>query len=536
MCRHVRRYLATSMSSRATCAIVGALAISTIFCTAANAGTYLINNCNVPGRPAAALGPWYWEAAANLSPVDACASGGGFSFYLAGTVSMPRGAASALTMAAPPNGPISIRRVRLWVVGRLAGTGSALFVGTNAGAPDGHVTNSDLFGPPGGDTLATPHTTPLLPLGTNIFRVMLYCSQSSPDDCYPYGRSVLEIVGAEVMLLESVSPSVGALGGSLVSGDTQSGTRSLKYSAVDDQSGVEAVEVLIDGTVATRRDFGPECPHADYAACLKTRSEDLAIDTRTLTNGSHRLRLRVTDAAGNATDSPSQEIEVRNQPGAAGAGAGAGAATGSGESATAPPLHGGHVTASFAATSKRTLTASYSGRPKVTGRLRDADGRPVAKAPLTVVEKVAGQQVKITPIGLTGVDGKFAFRLKQRGGSRTVRVQYQSADGGKPLVSAPLRLKVRAAASLTVALSGIRVRYQGRVVSHGIPARGVVVQMQGRRRGGAWQPFASRRVRQSGRFAGSYRLRVRRPGVTLQFRAIVTEARGYPYERARQRL
>ena len=439
---------------------------------------------------------------------------------------MPRGAASALTMAVPSNGPISIRRVRLWVVGRLAGTGSALFVGTNAGAPDGHVTNSDLFGPPGGDTLATPHTTPLLPLGTNVSRVMLYCSQSSPEDCYPYGRSVLEVVGAEVTLLESVSPSVGALGGSLVSGDTQSGTRILKYSAVDDQSGVEAVEVLVDGTVATRRDFGPECPRADYAACVKTRSEDLAIDTRTIGNGSHKLRLRVTDAAGNATDSPAQQIEVSNQPGAAGAGAG----PGSGGSAAAPPLRGGHVTASFAATSKRTLTASYSGRPKVTGRLRDTDGRPVAKAPLTVVEQVAGQQVKITPIGLTGVDGKFAFRLKRRGGSRTVRVQYQSADGGKPLMSAPLRLKVRAAASLTVALSGIRVRYQGRVVSHGIPARGVVVQMQGRRRGGAWQPFASRRVGKSGRFAGSYRLRVRRPGVTLQFRAIITEARGYPYE------
>ena len=227
MCRHVRRYLTTSTSSRATCAIVGACAISAIFCTAANAGTYVINNCNVPGRPAAALGPWYWEAAANLSPVDSCASGGGFSFYCAGTVSMPRGAASALTMAVPsqradldqtcsPVGGRASRRHRLCAVR-----------GHECWAPDGHVTNSDLLGPPGGDTLATPHTTPLLPLGTNVFRVMLYCSQSSPDDCYPYGRSVLEIVGAEVTLLESVSPSVGALGGSLVSGDTQSGTRSL---------------------------------------------------------------------------------------------------------------------------------------------------------------------------------------------------------------------------------------------------------------------------------------------------------------------
>ncbi len=394
-----------------------------------------------------------------------------------------------------------------------ASTGSALFVGTNAGAPDGHVTNSDLFGPPGGDTLATPHETSLLPLGTNVFRLLLYCSQSSPDDCYPYGRSVLEVIGTEVTLLESGPPSANIAGGTLVNGDLQSGTRTLRYNATDDQSGVETVEVLVDGSVALKRDFGSECPHTDYAACMKTRSEELQVETGALTNGTHRLRVRVTDAAGNTSESLGQSVEVSNQT-----------------IAEAPPLRGGRVTAAFAGTSKRTFTVRYSSRPKVIGRLTDADGNPVAKAPVSVVENVAGRPPNVTPVGQTEADGKYSFRLSRHGGSRTVRVQYQSADGGAAIQSLPLRLKVRAAASLRVTLNGVHVRYLGNVVSPLIPRRGVVVHIQGRRKGGAWQSFSSQRVRPPGRFSGSYRLRVRRPGVALQFRTVIAKTPGYPYE------
>jgi len=512
-CRHIRRNPIAKTLSRAVCGFVGLTAVAAIFCPVASAGTYLMNNCNVPGRPPAALGPWYWEAAAYITPVDSCARGGGFNFYLGSDLSMQRGAASALTIALPPGGPISIRRVRLWVVARLAGTGSALFVGTNAGAPDGHVSNSDLFGPPGGDTLATPHSTSLLPLGTNVFRVLLYCSQSSPDDCHPYGRSVLEVIGAEVTLLESAAPSVSVTGGTLVSGDPQSGTRTLRYSATDDQSGIETVELLVDGDVKLKRDFGKECLRSDYAACLKNRSEELAIGTGSLANGTHRLRLRVTDAAGNSTESAGHVIEVSNL-----------------EAGDAPPLRGGRVTASFAGTSKRTSTISYGGRPKVIGRLTDVDDRPVAKAPIAIIEKVAGRGASVVPAGQTGTDGEYEFRLSGQGGSRTVHVQYRSADGAEALVSPPLRLKVRAAASLRVTLNGVRVRYRGTVLSRSIPNRGVIVHMQGRRKGGAWQSFATRRVRRSGQFTGSYRLRVRRPGVALQFRAVIAKTPGYPYE------
>lgn len=505
-------------TGRAVLGCIALLLTFSFFCPSASAGTYLMNTCNVPGRPASALAPWYWEAAANVSPVDSCSQGAGFGFYFGGTMTMPRGAASALTMALPANGPISIRRVRLWTVARLAGSGSALFVGTNSGAPDGQNTNSDLFGPPGGETLTTPHVTPVLPLGTNVFRVLLYCSQSSPDDCYPNSRSVLEVVGAEVTLLESVAPTVKITGGSL-SATEQSGTRTVQFTAVDDQSGIEVVELLADDKVFAERSFGPECQYADIAACVRTRSDELVIDTAKLTNGTHRVRLRARDAAGNTTESPVQVVDVNNRPGGV-ASTGAGASTGSSASTA-------RVTAAFAGTSKRTFTVSSRGRPKIVGRVTDADSRPMAGAQIVVVEKITGQSVSTTSVGETGADGRYAFRLRRHRGSRTVRVQH--VRGGEVLAAPPLRLKVRSSASLAIALNGVRVRYRGTLVSQ-LPTRGVVVHMQGRRKGGAWQSFASRKVRRPGKFAGSYRLRVRRPGVVLQFRAVISKAQGYPYE------
>ena len=453
-----------NLTSRALRGVLGLVAVFIVLgvsCPAAIAGSYLMTTCNVPDRPASTLAPWYWEAAANVSPVDSCSSGAGFGFYFGGTPAMPRGAASALTLALPPNGPISIRRVRLWTVARLAGTGSALFVGTNSGAPDGQNTNSDLFGPPGGETVTAPHVTSVLPFGTNVFRVLLYCSQSSSDDCYPNSRSVLDVVGAEVTLLESVAPSIAITGGTL--GGDSSGTRTVQFAAVDDQSGIEVVELLVDEKVVAERNFGPECPHAEVAACVNSRSGELTIHTATLTNGNHKIRLRAKDAAGNASDSPVRVVEVSNRDG------------GAGSSGAPSSTQGGRMTAAFAGTSKRTFTVSYGARPKVVGRLLGANGRPVARAAIEVVEKVSGQAPTTARVGETGADGRYAFRLGRHRGSRTVRVQH--LDGGQTLSAPSLRLKVRASASLRVALDGVRVRYHGRVLSQRLPTRGVVVHV-----------------------------------------------------------
>ena len=364
------------MTAPRMCGLSSALviAVTFIWCSGANAGTYAIHNCNVPDRGSAPASPWFWEFAANASAADDCSKGGGFGFYFGGPLVMPRGADAALTLVAPP--PITIRRVRLWLAARLEGTGSALFVGTNAGAADGQVTNSGLFSPPGGDNLASPFVTPLLPLGTNVFRVLLYCSESSSLDCYPSSRSTLEVLGAETTLLESVPPTASITGGTLMSDDIQSGARTLQYFTHDDQSGVAVVEVLLDDGVLVRRDLTAQCPYSDPAACPKRRAEELSIDTSSFANGSHRLRIRTTDAAGNIGESEStRAIIVRNV-----------------HDPEAPPSLGGRVTAGFVGTTRRTLRVAYSRRVKVRGQVTNAKGEPVSRAAVGLVETVAGKE------------------------------------------------------------------------------------------------------------------------------------------------
>lgn len=496
-----------------------ALAMSLMCCAAAHAGTYVMSNCNVPGHHTSATGPWFWEAATNVVPADECKRGGGFGFYFGGPLAMSRGASAALTIALPPNGPIAIRRVRLWMVARLEGTGSALFVGTNAGAADAQVTNNGLFSPPGGDSVASPSVTPLLPPGTNIFRILLYCSESSSDDCHPTSRSVLEVIGAEVTLLESTAPSISFAGGSILSGDIQSGARTLQFSAADGESGIRSVEVLFDDTVVAKQDFAQECPHADLAACPRTRADELTIDTSVVANGIHRLRLRTTDAAGNRGDAELQRpVHVTNAT-----------------DRSASEVQNGRVTFAFSGTSRRTTTVNFGARIRVHGRLTDRNGQAVGNATVSLLESDAGRADFVArQTRQTRSDGRFTFRIASRGRSRSLRVEHQSPGGTAALlVSRALRMKVRAAARLAVSLEGVRVRYRGSVVSRPIPSRGILLAMQGRRKGGAWQPFAYHRVRRNGTFRGSYRLRVRRPGVRLQFRAVIPSAGRYPYEPGR---
>jgi hypothetical protein len=120
----------------------------------ARAGTYEMWNCSVPGRASSLLQPWLameWLVP-NVSLVDACATGGGWSVNLAGTREVAGGWGAALTLSRPTGTRSQIEFVRLTVsyAARLAGTGQPMyFVWTNY-RPDGpHLTPVAV--PPDGD-------------------------------------------------------------------------------------------------------------------------------------------------------------------------------------------------------------------------------------------------------------------------------------------------------------------------------------------------------------------------------------------------
>ena len=154
----------------------------------------------------------------------------------------------------------------------------------------------------------------------------------------------------------------------------------------------------------------------------------------------------------------------------------------------------------------------------------------IGKARLDLVQGSGGSGVGGRVVGhaSTRPDGSFSLRLRARGPSRSLRVRY-GQDGSVLAVSSELRLGVRAASTLRASLRGTRIRYSGRVLTRPIPTHGKRVTLQGRAPGYAWATFATRRTDRRGRFAGTYRLPLRRPGVKLQIRVVVPTEKSYPY-------
>jgi hypothetical protein len=159
-----------------------------------------------------------------------------------------------------------------------------------------------------------------------------------------------------------------------------------------------------------------------------------------------------------------------------------------------------------------------------------------AGTPIELLERLdrKGKGEKSAARVATKADGSFSAVLSTNGPSRTVRLAYRPA-GGSEIVSRPLRLRVRAASRLRATLRGRVISFSGRVLSTPILKRGKKVVMEGRSPGSAWTQFKSLRTDRGGRFSGTYRLRVRRPGVVLKIRAVLPSENGYGYVTARSR-
>jgi hypothetical protein len=496
-------------ASRRTClgaAAVCAIAMTVVVTAPAQAGTYVMHNCNVPGAPRSGLGPWQITGGGGTFANNDCPAGGGFGLN---SGLMTSGYVAGVAFGADP--AVAIRRVRLWLVARLAGTGSALNVVTQFS--DGVTTPPavGLFGPPGGETLSAPYVSPDLPASTRVFAVYLTCGIETGTGCNPNSLNVLDIKGAEVTYEESTLPKAAIDGGELLTAGPQSGVRTLAYSASDAESGIARVSALIGKTVVATSDFAAECAYAAQAACPQTRNTPIAVDTRKVPDGTYPVSLVVTDAAGNEqTAQASTAITVVNA---------------TPESASTALVSNARLTAAFAANRHSTLTVGYGRRVVIRGRLRRPDGGPIGGAQIAFEERQTSRTAPVaTGVATTGADGVFSFAVG-RGTSRMLRLTYS----GAPAAVKELKLRVKSSATLRVRLDGIVVRYRGRVRSKPLPRKGKLVEIQGRAPGAGWRTFARRRASRRGVFAGTYRLRIHRPGVRLQFRVRVPAEAGYAF-------
>lgn len=318
--------------------------------------------------------------------------------------------------------------------------------------------------------------------------------------------------GVEVDLHENVPPAGTIEGGTLVAAGEKSGPTTLSFSATDGESGIARVEALLDDRIVASENLDGSpvlCPHTDWNACPTRHAGDLVVDTSVLPPGQYAAALRITDAAGNRRlVAASQPVVVRH-----GRGSSAGGAV---------------LTAGFPG-SRTTATTNFGRAVRIRGRLVDVSGRGIGGVRISISEKV-GTKRRSARTATTDTAGRFSYLATGKGPSRSIDVQYFARPtDASPLASRRLRLRVRASSSLRVSLHGVVVRYSGQVKGRPIPQDGKRIFIQGRAAGGVWQRFAVRRTDRRGRFSGRYRLRVRRPGVRLQFRVDIPAQSGYPY-------
>lgn len=350
--------------------------------------------------------------------------------------------------------------------------------------------------------------------------------------------SLAQVHAAEFTLRDPEGPVVSTVSGRVTSATTHAGNEIISFAATDAVSGVYRSLLEIDGrllraTVVNDNDgrcadagVDPDTPYEFLyrEPCRKSVQHDLALDTRTLTDGTHSVRVLVEDAAGNRTSVwSSPEFEVRNAGSSAGTQAGAGARPGTGAASGGGAAAGGGLACSGSPTG---LAARFTRNDanRITlkhGQAFGVRGRGPANADIDVFHIRGG---KITPLGSvrTSANGTYAESFRARHGNGTIRLCG-------PGVASSLILKVKAQVSLKVRISnwGL-VRYSGRVTTGQIPKGGKIVAIQGKA-GPNWQTFALRRTDRRGRFKGRYRLRVVIPGTRLKFRVRVPSEAGYPF-------
>jgi hypothetical protein len=249
-------------------------------------------------------------------------------------------------------------------------------------------------------------TSAVFPQSNKAVYVQLYCSTGAPSDCYFESAVPLRVDGVEADLYEDVVPTGTIDGGSLLDAGIQSGQGTIDFTAIDQESGVARVEVLLGETVVATDDLTRNsrlCPHTDLSACVQRYADHLSIDTARVASGDYVVSLRITDAAGN------QRLVAGPRP----------------VSVANRALSHGPATAvrlkAFFANSRSTYTTSFRRSTRVRGRLLDTTGRGIGGARLEIVEQPEAAAAKeMLSYTTTRSDGTFSFVASGEKPSRTI--------------------------------------------------------------------------------------------------------------------
>jgi hypothetical protein len=367
-----------------------------------------------------------------------------------------------------------------------------------------------------------------------------YCGGVQGVTCPADGTSgsFTRVYAADMLLDDPTPPAVGVLSGQLVGSSPVSGTQNVAFPASDGQSGVFRGRLLVDDKVAADRVLdgnGGACADLGVAPdarpsyvlthpCRGAVAGTLALDTSTVSVGSHTLRVVVTDAAGNEAASATRAFTVTRDP-AAGTVPKTGP-NGTGASRSAK------LTARLAGARKGVRTLSFTRQPILGGRLLDEHGAAITGAVVEIRarQRKAGGRTKLIATAATGADGRFRVTLPS-GPSRTITVSY-TAFGEDTKPSATVRTRTAVHASLTASVSPRSPRARRPMRLSGrlryLPRGDVVVTIQARNHG-IWQTADTVETHRDGSYSWPHRFRADQAGRRFFFRARV-KSPNYPFE------
>ena len=324
----------------------------------------------------------------------------------------------------------------------------------------------------------------------------------------------------DIALADTIGPVLLAEpSGSLVdSGAPLTGVKSVSVAATDRGGGVYQAHVEVDGRIVQTypvddNDGRCRLPFTTIVPCKSSASRTLDFDTAQVPDGSHLLRILVSDATGSnmAIFGPTV-ISTSNGP-----------------CLTATRGGGYRLRASFG-NGRATTTVRYGRGATVKGRLTTDTGTPVSAATLCAAGRLATSRLAQPHATVkTDARGRFRYRVHP-GASRRLRFVFRTPDASS--VWADTRLRVRAGItekpSRRSLHNGDRLLLHGHVIGRPIPGSGVAVALQVRKPKG-WQTFGFARTDRAGRYRFAYRFTNTTGVQRYSFRAMVFQQSGYPY-------
>jgi hypothetical protein len=291
-------------------------------------------------------------------------------------------------------------------------------------------------------------------------------------------------------------------------------------------SASDRISGVADGEIEARRAGSPAW--LPLATSLEETQLVAYLDDERLPAGTYELRARAVDRAGNErstdlrVDGTQAEVAL---PVRAVTHLRAGARRSSairphGKKKRRPPA-------------RRRLRLRFGQGARVTGRLSDAGGRPIAGAEVDVfaVERREGATFTRLATLHTSHTGRISY-LVRAGPSRVLRLRYPGSATVRGATS-DVELLVSGATSIAVshhfALNGGSVTFTGRLRGQPAPAAGKLVELQAHVRG-AWHTFATTTCDRRGVWRYRYRFTGTHGRQSYSFRAGLPREATYPYE------